>query len=471
MPGCYGVSGQRNAPPAVARGAQSSDIHVFHAPNLALVVTSVRLVGTFEAYPAQEKTVADADREPAKLRRLAQVSHAFTPAAPVGDVALFAGRLDQVMTCMDAVFQQGLHVAVYGERGVGKTSLANVLPKIITQADVPELSAIRVDCNTNDTYDSIWRKIFRELGRAAHHHDEPAHQVTDPEEVRFKLEEIEGATLIVIDEFDRVEDDEALSLLADTVKTLSDHTVDVTLMFVGVAASVENLLGEHESIVRNVRQVPMPRMSPQELRSTLEQGFSKVDNLEISEAAKARIIFTAEGLPHFAHLLGLNSGHVTVSDDRNTVEVRDVERAETKAVQTHSMLSEYRRATDSAQPGHLFHEVLLACAYAPRDGLGFFRPRDLRAPLSEIAGRPMVIQQFQRHLNEFSGDMRQTLYKEGEPRHLAYRFRNPLFQPFVKMTARSKGLISAELALELQQRQFSGSNPPADPPADTELPF
>ena len=394
----------------------------------------------------------------AKVRRLAQVSRAFTPAAPVDNYSLFAGRLDQMHACLDAFSQKGLHIAVYGERGVGKTSLANVLPMIIMGAELPHLGAVRVDCNTNDSYASIWRKVFRELAALSPSLSEVPGRVTDPEEIRFLLRDLSREALIVLDELDRVEDNEALSLLADTVKTLSDHGTEVTLMFVGVAESVEHLLGEHESIVRNVRQIPMQRMSRDELETLLEKGFGQVDGLTVAERATNRIISAAEGLPHFAHLLGLGAGHAAVSDDRSVVEQGDVERAEADAVRTHSMFSEYRRATDSPQPGHLFEQVLLACAYAPRDGVGYFRAGDVRRPLSDIVGRPVTFPQFQRHLVELSGD-RQTLYREGEPRHRAYRFRNPLFQPFVKMTARAKGLISDELAAQLQEQQVANSAP------------
>jgi Cdc6-like AAA superfamily ATPase len=204
-----------------------------------------------------------------KTHRLFQVSRAFTPAAPVGSFSLFAGRFDQVSSCLDAISQAGLHIAVYGERGVGKTSLANVLPAIITAAEIPQLGAVRVDCNTNDTYATIWCKVFREPGRQEPVPVEIPALITDPEEIRFFLGEVGREVLIVLDEFDRVEDDDALSMLADTVKTLSDHSTGVTLMFVGVAASVEHLLGEHESIVRNVRQIPMQRMSRDEIEALL----------------------------------------------------------------------------------------------------------------------------------------------------------------------------------------------------------
>jgi energy-coupling factor transporter ATP-binding protein EcfA2 len=333
---------------------------------------------------------------PPKLVRLAQVSHAFTPAAPVDDASLFADRPNEVFACVQALWQKGLHIALYGERGVGKTSLANVLPRLVKDDRLPYLNGVRVDCNTNDGYRSIWRKVFKALGAFE---DGTEFDFEDPEEVRFRLEALEQITLIVLDEFDRIADDGALSLLADTVKTLSDHATSATLMFVGVAESVEHLLGEHESIVRSVRQVHMPRMSQGELGAILDTGFSSVD-LAITVPARTRAIRMAEGLPHFAHLLGLHSGQATVQDDRDEVTDVDLDRALSEAVRTHSILSEYQRATQSPQPHHLFEEVLLACAFAPRNELGYFRAADIREPLSMIMQEEMSIPRYQRHLNE-----------------------------------------------------------------------
>jgi len=381
-----------------------------------------------------------------------QISQAFTPAAPVNDRSLFADRPEQLTSCFDAVWQRGLHVALYGERGVGKTSLANILPKVFRSSDLPTMDAVRIDCNSNDSFKTIWRKVFRGLSRDTDFIDKEDGGI-DPDEVRLHLQELTKTTLIVIDELDRVEDDEALSLLADTVKTLSDHSVNVTLMFVGVAASVEALLGEHESIIRNIRQVHMPRMSRIELTEILESGFNRVDDLTAEKRAIDRIVFESEGLPHFTHLLGLNAGQVTVKDDRHVVLEMDVERGEIDALQGHSLLGEYRRATSSHQPDHLFEEVVIACAYAPRDHLGCFRAGDLREPLSAICGRDMGIRQFQRHLNELSGQNRRTLSKEGEPRHYVYRFRNPLFEPYAKIAAQSRNLITPEVRSTLQSIQ------------------
>jgi energy-coupling factor transporter ATP-binding protein EcfA2 len=369
------------------------------------------------------------------------LSSAFTPAAPVGDAELFTGRTDQVMRCISAIFQRGLHIVVYGERGVGKTSLANVLPKLIAGVNRPQLVAARVDCNVDDGFTSLWRKIFRELRADWRDEDGPI----DPESVRFRLAKDGTIYLIVVDELDRLESDDALSLLADTVKTLSDHAVDATLMLVGVASSVEHLLGEHESIVRCVTQVPMPRMSAPELAKILDTGFS-LAGMTAESAAKQSIVGMAEGLPHFVHVLGLESGRLVAEDERDHVTQADIERALRGVISSHTILSEYRRATQSPQTAHLFEEVLLACAMVPKDPLGYFRPGDVVGPLSVVLHRRVAIPNFARHLNELCTDARgNALLKEGKPHNFRYRFRNPLLQPFAKMVGLSRGLVDPEV--------------------------
>jgi Cdc6-like AAA superfamily ATPase len=396
---------------------------------------------------------------PNKVILQAMVSQAFTPSAPVDDVRLFADRPDQTMACIQAFFQKGRHIALYGERGVGKTSLANIVPEIVRNVNVPSMRAIRVDCNVNDNFNTIWRKIFRELGLPDAEALSPSRRSVDPEEIRFLLKDVPGQTLIVIDEFDRVDDDDALSLLADTVKTLSDHSSAITLMFVGVANSVTTLLGEHESIVRNVEQVPMPRMSREEMVAILTRGFETLDDLSIEPAAREQIVSTAEGLPHFVHVLALNATLSTVSDDRFVVEAKDVDRAEDIVMRTHSMATQYRDATQSPQPGHLFVEVLLACAFAPRDGEGRFRAADLKKPLSKIVGKEMDYPNFNRHLTELSSEKRRALRKEGSSHNWVYQFKDPLLQPFVKMVGRSTGLISPKLSAELARDQQNMTAP------------
>ena len=56
--------------------------------------------------------------------RLRLVGEVFRPAAPIDRRSLFSGRFEQIGELFAIVGQPGQHAVIYGERGVGKTSLA-----------------------------------------------------------------------------------------------------------------------------------------------------------------------------------------------------------------------------------------------------------------------------------------------------------------------------------------------------------
>lgn len=385
----------------------------------------------------------------AKLQRYARVAGVFTPGAPIDRLALFAGRVPQILDVINAVGQRGQHVVLYGERGVGKTSLANVLSDIFADQALRQFRSAKVNCTTDDNYVALWRKVFREL-ELPDPSDEGdwRNARPTPEDVRWALQRIDGPQpLIVIDELDRLEDDDGLSLLADTIKTLSDNSVPATLVLVGVADSIEQLVGDHRSVERALAQVQMPRMSLEELEEIISKGLEEL-GMSIDPGARDRIAKLSEGLPHYTHLLALHATQRAVMDDRGVVSNGDVDEAVALAVSKaqQSIQSDYQKATRSPRSDSLFGQVLLACALSPKDDLGYFTAGGVREPMSQIMGRRYDIPAFARHLNEFTLERRgSVLEKRGEARRFFYRFSNPLLQPFVVLSGLSRGLVSQEL--------------------------
>lgn len=205
-----------------------------------------------------------------KIQRIAKVAQAFTPSAPVSKLDMLAGRMPQLTDIVSAITMSGRHVGLYGERGVGKTSLANVLAEFFDGADFGPRrgKAVVVNCTTEDTFYSIWRSVFIELDDVSL--DDLDEQTYTPEGIRRVLQ---GLDIPGLDELDRLDDDDVLTALADTIKTLSDHAVSSTVVLVGVARSIGDLVGEHESIVRALAQIEMPRMSVDELSEIFAEGL------------------------------------------------------------------------------------------------------------------------------------------------------------------------------------------------------
>src|SRR5437762_9182780 len=101
-------------------------------------------------------------------RRLAVANRSFSPGTPINRATLFAGRHDQIRRGIDAVFQRGMHAIIFGERGVGKTSLANCLADFIPNpqedpAVEPPFLTPRVNCTGASTYDAVWREVFTRI--------------------------------------------------------------------------------------------------------------------------------------------------------------------------------------------------------------------------------------------------------------------------------------------------------------------
>ncbi|MCR9218456.1 MAG: ATP-binding protein, partial [bacterium] len=364
----------------------------------------------------------------------------------------------------------GLHVVIYGERGVGKTSIANVISPVLDLFDGADPSnprtrriVIRTNANGEDDFSSLWRRALDEVQFNLERKTigfEPDSQVDRQsirgamglgdqlsiDEVRRVLAQLKGS-VFVFDEFDRMPR-AAIKPFTDLIKALSDYSIDCTIILVGVSETIDDLLADHESISRAIVQVHMPRMEPKELREILEKAQQAL-GVQFDDLSSKRIVQLSQGLPHYTHLLGQNSVRAACDKEALQIKADHVTTACVQAVRfaTQGVMSKYSNAVHSSHPGALYESVLTACALAAfcsKDEQGFFQAAEVVGPLGAILNREVKIATFNRHLADLCNDEHRArvLERRGEPRSYRYRFRDPLMTPYVLIKAVSGGTMT-----------------------------
>src|SRR5947199_7061384 len=86
---------------------------------------------------------------------------------PIDEEQLFAGRVSQIKQLLEATLERSRHAVLFGERGVGKTSLANVFWRRFSRR-LQSIVAARAQADPSDDFSSLWSKALRQLRSAAH---------------------------------------------------------------------------------------------------------------------------------------------------------------------------------------------------------------------------------------------------------------------------------------------------------------
>lgn len=396
---------------------------------------------------------------------VATLTKIFKPSAPTDDEQLFRGRQAQLESVVTATQEEGQHAIAFGERGVGKTSLAYMAMAVFLR-NSPAGLAVRLACSAEDDFGTIWKKFVPRLQQVVDTREaeqrvslqDPIDRIEDmfmdaptPETVGRALHLLSSKVplLVVIDEFDRVNSYSSSGEFSDLIKQLSDDLVQCTLLLVGVADDVTGLMAGHASVERALRQIAMPRMSESELREIVVKGFQAFTErsgyeLLIDADAVRAIARLSHGFPHYTHLLASSVGKQAIRQSEHLIAFDHVGAALMKATDEAepSIKDAYHQATVAARSDATFKQTLLACALTPPDHKGFFAASDVCQPLERIIGSPRRNSDFNAHLKRFSDDPPYILEQQQVKSSKRYRFRNPLMRPFVMLRGVSSGMLS-----------------------------
>jgi hypothetical protein len=266
---------------------------------------------------------------PAKPAAGAQVAPnaAFTPTRPRAGRRNLVGRQQELDRILDAILLDAGHVVLYSERGRGKTSLANMAVEALRRR-----GAIvgRFVCEAQTGFDTLFRGLARDLPRSllAADGDEgegceavlPAQPLRPADVAKIPARLTCPRLVFVIDEFDRVQDGETRTRLADTIKLLSDRGVPLSLIIVGVSVTLEQIIGQHPSIERNIMPIHLPLLADSEIGEMLRKGGAQA-GLQFSDTAIAVVTRVARGMPYMAQLMGLRMAQA--ASQRSDDQVRD----------------------------------------------------------------------------------------------------------------------------------------------------
>lgn len=383
-----------------------------------------------------------------------EIMQLFSPATPINEADLFAGRRPQVIRLIEAVSERGRHAVLYGERGVGKTSLANIFHMLIGG---PRRSVfpIRKQAGPTDTFVTLWKRVFEDiqidvtnndgLPVTANLADQYLGAITPDNIVKelgnFSTNHI---PVIILDEFDKLKNARARQLISHTIKSLSDAGVNATIVIVGVADDIDFLIAEHSSVERNLTEIRMPRMSKDEINQILDTRIPKV-GMKLHPDARWKIVTLSRGLPTYVHQLGRDAARQAAERRKLLIIEDDVDEAIKILVKQSDQTTNkaYNQAIHSNKKNNLYKQVLLSAAICSTDDDGRFTASNMVEPLSSILNRSVKIANFLGHLNAFCEiDRGPILEKRGGRGAFRYRFREPKMQPYVIMRGIADGGLS-----------------------------
>jgi Cdc6-like AAA superfamily ATPase len=412
-------------------------------------------------YPSLSRTFGF-DRE----KKIADsgIRNLFTPHQPIAESDLLFGRTPEVATIIQSLNTPGQHVLLYGERGVGKSSLANVTADLVLVLSHRRMFVKR--CDASDTFESIVKGPLAAIGAdlslisVTEQNDKDggidfklfkagiaqsivstyaASHSLSPSTVAEAIGDIQG--LLVVDEADAIGNPEDRRKLAELVKLLSDAGATFKVMIVGIAETGGELTAAHPSVQRCLREVKINRMSASELREIVVTGSAKAGLVFTPKVLDAIVRYSA-GYPHFTHLIALKCAEDAIAEDRTEIEPSHMVRALVGAVDDAeaTLKAEYESAVRSASTGMYKQIVHAAASFGPDE----FTAAQLRDAIAKATGETISQGSLNNFLSRLVSDDGSTIFRR-EAKGI-YRFSDPRLASYALIF---KSIADAESAREL----------------------
>lgn len=373
------------------------------------------------------------------------INKIFSPSAPIKNITLFSGRQEQISQVGEAILEPGRHIILYGRRGSGKSSFANICSNVF-----PNHYFIKVNCTRTDNFYSLWEKVLKkvkfyvdkyEVGFNRNKKEEtislslPAKEYFDADDLIELLDSIDASFFIIFDEFDRISDADTKVMTADAIKSFSDNAENITLMIAGIAQNIRQLLGHHPSLERCIKQIHLDEFSQSELYNIINVRLD-IAEMEMDEGIKKLTTDYSSGYPHFVHLISKYSCLKAIDNNRQVVELDDFNFAIQKCIDDsdYSLRKAYEKAVKSSGKENKFTNVLHACASIDTAEKQYFNPKEIAKMYNKIYKSSVSEESVRYNLGMLCrGERGEILEKKQKSTPPEYFFKNPLMKAYIKL--------------------------------------
>lgn len=257
-----------------------------------------------------------------------RLNEVVSPARPVISIESLIGRAEELDRIEKALYAQGRNVFIYGERGVGKSSLAATAANQWQSSDA---EYIDISCSPDSTIKSIVASIASKAVNASWTSNSKTTEKTtfnlkwlaysiesevSPTEFSQKIRGLSDAIevlrevatihskapVVVVDEVDRIRDEKEIDLLADLLKQLGDKRIELKFIFTGVGATLNEILGAHRSAIRQLETIELPRLS-WDARWDIAIHALNVFEITLPRDIYIRLAAISDGYPYYVHLI------------------------------------------------------------------------------------------------------------------------------------------------------------------------